>query len=110
MAKMRVNPGILARINEIYSGKLEKKRGNPGIQVRKQKINSGELEEKRENPGIQVTKIINEILETKVRKKQKYDKTNSSRSFISAAKVGAGDGGGCAGNRGFDGYIESEYG
>jgi hypothetical protein len=83
MAKMRVDPGIFARINEINSGRLEKKRGNPGICSEKAK---------------------------KQRKKQKYDKTNSSRSLISAAKVGAGDGGGCAGYRGFDGYIESEYG
>jgi hypothetical protein len=73
-------------------------------------IFSGSFGKKMGNPGIKVTKIINEILETKVRKKQKYDKTNSSRSLISAAKVGAGDGGGCAGYRGFDGYIESEYG
>ena len=27
---MMVNPGIFARINEINSGRLEKKRGNPG--------------------------------------------------------------------------------
>lgn len=47
---MRVDPGIFARINEINSGRLEKKRGNPGIQVRKRKINSGELEKKGEIP------------------------------------------------------------
>jgi hypothetical protein len=31
MAKMRVDPGIFARINKINSGRLEEKRDNPGI-------------------------------------------------------------------------------
>jgi len=47
---MRVNPGILARMNEIDSGKLEKKGKIPEVAVRKRKINSGKLEKKRKNP------------------------------------------------------------